>query len=68
MMVMLVPYLLATWALVNEPEDSEVFVEMEEEELDLIAPLPEAANQDVLPMHFEAEPPSCPCFNMDEIS
>lgn len=33
-MFVLVPYLLATWALVNEPEDSEVFAEMEEEELD----------------------------------
>ena len=33
-MVMLVPYLLTAWALANEPEDSEVFAEMEEEELD----------------------------------
>jgi hypothetical protein len=26
--------ILVTWALANEPEDSEVFVEMEEEELE----------------------------------
>jgi hypothetical protein len=32
--VMLVPYLLTAWALANEPEGSEVFAEMEEEELD----------------------------------
>lgn len=34
MMVMLVPYLLATWFLASEPEDSGVFAEIEEEELD----------------------------------
>jgi hypothetical protein len=34
MMVMLVPYLLTTWVLVNEPEDLEVFADIEGEELD----------------------------------
>jgi hypothetical protein len=34
MTVMLVPYLLATWVLANEPEDSGVFAEMEAEELE----------------------------------